>query len=100
MENIIKRYEALTPEQKDMCKDGFNQAYECALNLFKKDDQERIEMEKSLKEMERTLNEMEDDLNKDPALIKKRRLLLEQFKELWELEIELKWIPLLITTID
>jgi hypothetical protein len=96
MENIIKRYEALTSEQKEMYRDGLKWAYESISTLLKKEEEERTEMEKSIKNME----EMEDDLNTDSDLIKKRRLLLEQFKELWELELELKWIPLLVSTMD
>ena len=99
MEEVCKRYEALTPEQKDKCKEGFNQAFEFVLTMLKKDEASRCKLKENLKDMECILEEM-TALNIDPEIIKKRRLLLEQFKELGELEIELKWIPLSVPIMD
>lgn len=91
MDEVIKRYEALTSEQKELCDEGFKWAYERLLDICKKDEEDRIKTNKLLKDMECTLTEM-ISLNVAPELIKKRRLLMEQFKELGELELELKWI--------
>lgn len=67
MEKIIQRYEALTSGQKDMCKDGFRQAYDYVLTMLKKDEEEKIEME--------------DDLNKDPEIKAKCERFIKLRKE-------------------
>jgi hypothetical protein len=91
MEEIIKKYEALTIEQKEMCKEGFEWAYKRVLHILAQDEESIREIKECTESMELLLIEM-TSLNIEPELIKKRTLVLEQFKELAQLEIELRWI--------
>ena len=96
MEEIIRRYEALTPSQKELCNEAFKFAYYHTLTMLKKDEEERTKLKKFIKESEAP----ENDLIEDPEINKKITLLYKQFEELGELELEIKWIPLLLYITD
>lgn len=96
MEEIIRRYEALTPSKKELCNEAFKFAYYHTLILLKGDEEERTKLENFIKKSEASKN----DLNEESELDKKITLLHKQIAELGQLETEIKWIPLLLYITD
>jgi hypothetical protein len=95
MEEIIRRYEALTSSQKELCNEAFKFAYYHTLILLKEGEEDLAKIKDIYKNSEEL-----NDLNEEPEIRKKRKLIHEQFLELGQLETEIKWIPLLLYITD